>query len=80
MRLHKTPAKDPNLGVQQIHVQLKILCLEMQILKQNEDRTALPEMCDEVWCVKCKGQGHNKDHCLVFVNYLARGGPIVIKT
>jgi len=29
MRLHETLIQDPNLGVQQIHVQLKNLCLEM---------------------------------------------------
>lgn len=44
----------------------------MQSLKQ--DRTARPEVCEEVWCVKCKGQGHDKDHCPIFANYLAGGG------
>lgn len=44
MRLHETLMQDPNLGVQQIHVQLKILCLEMQSLKQ--DRTIQPEVCE----------------------------------
>jgi len=38
MRLHETPIQDPNLGVQEIHTQLKNLCLEMQSMKQ--DRTA----------------------------------------
>ena len=33
MRLYETLMQDPNLGVQQIHVQLKNLCLEMQSLK-----------------------------------------------
>ncbi len=33
MRLHETPMQDPNLGVQQIHAQLKNLFLEMQSLK-----------------------------------------------
>lgn len=33
MRLHETPIHDPGLRVQQIHVQLQNLCLEMQILK-----------------------------------------------
>ncbi len=37
MRLHETPIQDLGLGVQQINAQLKILCLEMQSLKQ--DRT-----------------------------------------
>ncbi len=74
MRLHETLIQDPNLGAQWIHVQLKNLCLEMQSLKQ--DRTARPEVRDEVWCIKCKGQGHDKDHYPVFTNYLVGGGPM----
>jgi len=29
MRVHETPMQDPILGVQQIHAQLKNICLEM---------------------------------------------------
>ena len=72
MRLHETPIQDPSQGVQQIHVQLQNLCLEMQSLKQ--DMTTRPEARKEVWCIKCKGQGHDKDYCPVFMNYLAGGG------
>ena len=36
-------------------------------------------MREEVWCVKCKGQGHDKDHCPMFVNYLARGAPMPLR-
>ena len=78
MRLHETPIQDPNLGVQQIHAQLKNLFLEMQSLKQ--DRTNCPEIRDEVWCVKCKGQGHEKDHCPVFANYLGGGGSMPLRS
>jgi len=77
MRLHETPIQDPNLGVQQMHAQLKNLCLEMQSLKQ--DRIAHPE-ARKVWCIKCKGQGHGKDHCLVFANYLVGGGPMPLRS
>ena len=55
-------------------MQLKNLCLEMQSLKQH--RRTRPEVCEEVWCVKCKGQAHDKDHYKVFSNYLMRGGPM----
>jgi len=44
----------------------------MQCLKQ--DKTAQPEVREEVWYVKCKGWGHDKDHCPIFTNYLAGGG------
>ena len=53
-------------------MQLQNLCLEMYSLKQ--DRAPRLEVREEVWCIKCKGQGHNKYHCPVFANYLAGGG------
>ena len=77
MRLYETPIQDPSLGVQQIHVQLKNLCLEMQSLKQ--DKTTRPEAREEVWCIKCKGQGDDEDYCLDFANYLAGGGPMPLR-
>lgn len=77
MRLHETPISDPGLGVQQIHAQLQNLSLEMQSLKQ--ERVSRPEVCVEVGCIKCKSQAHDKDHCPVFANYLARGGPMPLK-
>ena len=46
----------------------------MQSLKQ--DRTSHLEVRDEVWCIKCKGQGHAKEHYPVFANYLVGGGPM----
>jgi len=70
MRFHKTSIQHPNLGVQKIHTQLKNLCLEMQSLKQ--DRTAHLEAHEEVWCIRCKGQGHDKD-------YLAGGGTMPLR-
>jgi len=45
----------------------------------KQDRTTHLEMRDEVWCVKCKGQGHDKDNCPVFANYLAGGGPLPLR-
>lgn len=72
MRLHENPIQDTRLGVQQIHAQLQNLCMEMQSLKQ--DRTPWPEAREEVWCIKFKGKGHDKDHCPVFANYLVGGG------
>lgn len=35
---------------------------------------AWPEVHEEVWCLKCKSQGHDKDHCPLFTNYVAGGG------
>jgi len=33
-----------------------------------------PEVREEVWCFKCKSEGHDKDHFLVFSNYIVGGG------
>ena len=49
----------------------------MQSLKQ--DRTIRPEVHKEVWCLKCKSQGHDKDHFPVFENYLVGGGPMPLR-
>ena len=77
MTLHETLIQDASLGVQQIHAELQNLCLEFQSLKK--DRAAHREVCKEVWCLKCKSQGHDKDHCLDFVNYITGGGPIPLR-
>ena len=77
MRLHETLVQDPRLGVQQIHMQLQNLCLEMQILKQ--ERAPRLDARTEVGCIKCKSHGHDTDHCPVFANYLAGGGPMPLR-
>jgi len=46
----------------------------MQSLK--EEKAPRLEAQEEVWCIKCRSRGHDKDHCLVFASYLAVGGPI----
>ena len=76
MRLHSMPIHDVTLGVHQIHSQLQSLYLELQSLKKHKE-TKL-EVHAEVWCLKCKSQRHDKDHCLVFANYIIGGGPIRI--
>ena len=72
MRLHETMIQDDNLGVQKIQTQFQSLYLEFQSLKK--DRAVQIEVREEVWCLKCKSQGDDKDHYLVFMNYDATGG------
>ena len=75
MRLHETPIQDPGLGVQQIQAQIQNLCLEIQKLKQDW----VMEVWEEVWSIKCRGQGHDKDHCPVAVNLVVIGGPTPLR-
>lgn len=49
----------------------------MQSLKQ--DRTARLEVHEELWCVKGKGLGHDKDHFQMLTNYLTRGRPMLLR-
>lgn len=71
MRLHEMPIQDASLEVQQILSQLQDQCLELQSFKKEKE--ARLEMCKEAWCLKCKSQGHDKDHCHVFANYITGG-------
>jgi len=77
MRLHTTRIPDLGLGFRKIHAQLQNLSLEVQSLKKG--RMSQPKVRPEVGCIKCKSQTHDKDHCLVFLNYLAGGGLMSLK-
>lgn len=58
-------------------MQIQNICLEMQSLEQ--EKVPMLEVREEVWCIKRKVQGHDKDHCLIFQNYLTVGGPIPLR-
>lgn len=77
MILHETPIHDIAMGIQQIHVELQNLCLELKSLKR--EKSARPEVHKEVLCLKCKSQGHDKYHCHVFVNYIIGEGPMPLR-
>jgi len=77
MRLYKTSIQYDTLGVQKIHAELQNLCLELQSLKK--DRTARPKVREEVWFLKCKSQGHDNDHCPLFMNYVVGGGKMPLR-
>ena len=73
MRLHETLIQDPGLGVQQIQAQIQNLCLEMKNLKKEQ--VPRSEVQDEVWCIRCRSQGHDKYHYPIFLNYVVMRGP-----
>lgn len=39
----------------------------------------MPEVHKEVWCIKCKGEGHDKDHFLIFIKYITLWGPTPLR-
>lgn len=60
MRLEASRIQDTNIGVQQIQSHLVSLHMELQSLKKGKE--VQPDVCEEYWCLKCKGHGHDKHH------------------
>lgn len=67
MNLEASPIIHTHAGVQNIQHQLANLTLELQDVNRGKE-TRL-----EVWCTKCKAEGHYKDQCLMFRDYLGSG-------
>jgi hypothetical protein len=34
---------------------------------------------EDIWCIRCKMEGHDKEHCPLFQDYLASEAPIPLK-
>ena len=47
----------------------KNLSLQIQDIKKGKDKR------EEVWCIKCKEEGHHKDQCPSFQEYIATWAP-----
>ena len=69
MKLQASPLAETNTGMTSLQNQLANLTLHMHEIKKGKD------IAQEIWCIKCKAQGHTKDNCPVFVEYLASGAP-----
>ena len=69
MKLEASPLAETSTGMTNLQNQLDNLMLQLHELKK------VKEVVQDIWCVRCKAQGHNKDNCLVFVEYLATGVP-----
>ena len=64
MKLGESPVGETIVGMNQIQVQLANLMLQLQdIKKAKEDR-------DDIWCTHYHANGHTKDTCPTFRNYL----------
>lgn len=69
MKLEALPIVETSVGMVNIQNQLANLTLQLHDMKKGN------EVREEVWCTKCRTKGHSKEHCLVFVDYLASGAP-----
>jgi hypothetical protein len=54
-------------GMVQVQTQLDSLTIQLaEITKRKEKQ-------EQVWCTKCRTEGHHKDECPTFVQYLVTG-------
>ena len=53
MNLETAPVED-NSGIAQIQAQLAAMALELRDMKNGKPG------CKEVWCTRCRTEGHNK--------------------
>ena len=60
---------DLTLGMDQLQKQLVNITLELQSLKKGT------EVREEVWCTRCRTEGHLREQCPIFTQYLASGMP-----
>ena len=67
MKLEASSVGETAVGMNQIQAQLSNLTLQLQdIKKAKEDH-------DDLWCTRCHADGHTKDTCPMFLNYLLPG-------
>ena len=68
MKLETAPAED-NSSIAQIQAQLAEMALELRNMKKGKS------LQEEVWCTRCKTEGHDKEQCPVLRNYLNTSAP-----
>ena len=69
MRLEASSMSESALGMDQLQQQLVNITLELQSLKKGK------EVREEIWCTRCRTEGHSKEQCPVVAQYLASGAP-----
>ena len=68
MKLETAPVGD-NSGIAQIQAQLAEMDLELRDMKKWK------AIREEVWCTRCRTEGHDKEQCPALRNYLNTGAP-----
>ena len=69
MKLESSPTSDGTAGMVQIQSQLDNLMMQLQNIKKGK------ESQEDLWCKKYRMDGHTKDNCLTYMNYIASGAP-----
>ena len=68
MKLETAPIED-NSSIAQIQAQLVAMALELRDMKKGK------VIREEIWCTRCRTEGHDKEQCPVVRNYLNTGAP-----
>jgi hypothetical protein len=58
-------------GMSQILSQLTSLSLLVEDMKKDKGK----DKREDIWCIRCKSKGHDKEKCPLFHEYLAYGAP-----
>jgi hypothetical protein len=68
MKLESSPVGDSG-GMAQVQTQLVALTIQLEELTKGKEKQ------EQVWCTKCRTEGHHKDECPTFTQYLETGAP-----
>ena len=69
MKLEASPIADGAERMVHIQLQLANLTLQLQDIKKGKEGQV------DLWCTKCRTDGHTKDNCPTFMNYVTSGAP-----
>ena len=74
MKLEASPIGDGVAGMIQIQSQLANLTIKLQDIKRGK------EVQEDLWCTRCPTNGHTKDDCPAYMNYILSGAPNPLST
>jgi hypothetical protein len=75
MKLEANPVGESSPGMSRILNQLTSLSLQVEDMKKDKGK----EKREGIRCIRCKLEGHDKEHCPLFNEYLASGAPNSLK-
>jgi hypothetical protein len=75
MKIESTPVGESIPGMSQILNQLTSLYLQVEDMNKDKGK----EKREDMWCIRCKSKGNDKEPCPFFNEYLAYGAPNPLK-
>ena len=69
MKMEASPISDGAIALVQVQSQLANLTIQLQDIKRGK------EAQEDLWCTKCRMDGHTKYNYLTFMNYVSFGAP-----